>query len=254
MNPSSGSAAGAVALPFDLERDLEEERPFPVDGNSREPVFTPGIDIIGGAAPELTLKVFTLEFFGGGGIAVPPGGGGGTYSFCFCGLLSLTPDELASLFLLPKSPKNFFFSFSFSGASVVVGSFTSSTCSYLAGADPYCTLGISKGGGQGPEDTLNDLTFALDGGGGISAPPGGGGGTYPPLLLVLLFVSAFAFFSGFGFSALGDFGSFVYFSLGFDDSDQNTFTFLIASSPSILYSVGGRPFIVLASLSFLVVI
>ena len=186
---------------------------------------------------------------------MPPGGGGGTYWACFLGLLSLTPDELASLFLLPKSPKNFFFSFSFSWTSGYdVGSFTSSTCSFLAGADPYCTLGISKGGGQGPDDTLNDLTFALDGGGGISAPPGGGGGTYPPLLLDLLFGSAFGFFSGFGFSALGDFGSLVYFSLGFDDSDQHMLTFLIASSPSILYSVGGRPFIVLASLSFLVVI
>jgi hypothetical protein len=249
VNPSSGSAAGAVALPFDLERDLEEERPFPVDGNSREPVFTPGIDIIGGAAPELTLKVFTLEFFGGGGIAVPPGGGGGTYWACFCGLLSLTPDELASLFLLLKSP-HFFFSF-FSGASVDVGSFTYSGCSYLAGADPYCTLGISKGGGHGPEDTLNDLTFAFDGGGGISAPPAGGGGTYPLLLLDLGFGSGFDFLSGFGFSS---FCSLVYFSLGFDDSDQNTFTFLIASSPSFLYSTGGRPFIVLASLSFFVVI
>ena len=139
----------------------------------------------------------------------------------------MTPDELASLFLLPKSPKNLFFSFSCSGASGYGdASFTSSlTCSCLAGADPYCTLGISKGAGQGPEDTLNDLTFALDGGGGISAPPGGGGGTYPPLLLDLLYFSGLAFFSGFGFSALGDFGSLDYFSLGFDDSDQNTFTF-----------------------------
>lgn len=124
----------------------------------------------------------------------------------------------------------------------------------MAGAEPYCTLGISKGGGQGPEETLVNLTFALEGGGGISAPPGGGGGTYPPLLLALLFVSAFGFFSCFGFSAFGDFGSLVYFSLGFDDSDQYTFTGLIASSPSNLYSVGGRPFIVLASLSFFVVI
>ena len=80
MNPSSGSAAGACACrPFDLERDLEPARPFPVDGNSNEPVFTPGIDIIGGHPPELTLNVFTLEFFGGGGIAAPLGGGGGTY-------------------------------------------------------------------------------------------------------------------------------------------------------------------------------
>lgn len=114
MNPSSGSAAGACARPFDLERDLEEERPLPVDGNSKEPVFTPGIDIIGGQPPELTLKVFTLAFFGGGGMAAPLGGGGGTYWACFLGLLSLTPDELASLSLLlpPNSPKNFFFSFS----------------------------------------------------------------------------------------------------------------------------------------------
>lgn len=117
MNPSSGSAAGAWARPFDLERDLDEARPFPEDGNSKEPAFTPGIDIIGGHPPELTLKVFTLAFFGGGGIAAPLGGGGGTYWACFAGLLSFTPDELPSLdslFLLPNSPKNFFFSFSFS--------------------------------------------------------------------------------------------------------------------------------------------
>ena len=188
-------------------------------------------------------------------MAAPLGGGGGTYWACFLGLLSLTPDALASLFLLPKSPKNFFFSFSFSGASGCGdASFFSSTCSYLAGADPYCTFGISKGAGQGPEETLNDLTFALDGGAGISAPPGGGGGTYPPLLLDLLYFSGLAFFSGFGFSAFGDFGTLTYFSFGFDDSDQTILSLLIASSPSSLYSVGGRPFIVLASLSFFVVI
>ena len=78
MNPSSGSAA--AARPFDEERPLDDERPLlPDDGNSNEPTFTPGIDIIGGHPPELTLKVFTLAFDGGGGIDAPLGGGGGTY-------------------------------------------------------------------------------------------------------------------------------------------------------------------------------
>ena len=78
MNPSSGSVA--AARPFDEERPLEDERPPPPeDGTSNEPTLTPGIDIIGGQPPELTLNVFTLAFDGGGGIDAPLGGGGGTY-------------------------------------------------------------------------------------------------------------------------------------------------------------------------------
>ena len=78
MNPSSGSAA--AARPFDVERPLEDERPPPPeDGTSNDPTLTPGIDIIGGHPPELTLNVFTLAFDGGGGIDAPLGGGGGTY-------------------------------------------------------------------------------------------------------------------------------------------------------------------------------
>ena len=113
MKPSSGSAA--AALPFDVERPLEDERPFPppAAGNSNEPALTPGIDIIGGHPPELTLKVLTFAFYGGGGIAAPLGGGGGTYYFA---LDSLAPPPPPASFLsdFPKAfAKNpFFFSFS----------------------------------------------------------------------------------------------------------------------------------------------
>ena len=47
---------------------------------------------------------------------------------------------------------------------------------------------------------------------------------------------------------------FVFPSFGLEDYDQNTFTGLIAASPSKPYSPGGKPFIVFASMSFFVVI
>ena len=78
VSPSSGSAA--AARPLEVERPLEDERPPPPDaGTSSEPAFTPGMDIIGGQGPELTLKVLTLAFVGGAGMDAPLGGGGGTY-------------------------------------------------------------------------------------------------------------------------------------------------------------------------------
>ena len=176
MNPSSGSAA--AARPFDEERPLEDERPPPpADGNSNEPTLTPGIDIIGGHPPELTLKVFTLAFDDGGGIDAPLGGGGGTYWAYFFGLLSFRAELAPPLSppFLPKSPlNNPFFSFGYSYAyGFCTGALTSSTYSYFAGAEPCLTFGISKGGGQGPVEILNVFTFALVGGGGISVPPGG---------------------------------------------------------------------------------
>ena len=82
VSPSSGSAA--AARPFEVERPLEDERPPPPDpGTSSEPAFTPGMDIIDGHGPELTLKVLTLELVGGAGMDAPFGGGGGTYEACF---------------------------------------------------------------------------------------------------------------------------------------------------------------------------
>ena len=139
MKPSSGSAA--AALPFDVERPLEDERPFPppAAGNSNDPVLTPGMDIIGGHPPELTLKVLTFAFYAGGGIDAPLGGGGGIYYFALISLDELPPPPPSFLSDFPKAfAKNpFFFSFSCSYAGGYYGAtLASSTYSYLAGADP----------------------------------------------------------------------------------------------------------------------
>ena len=89
-------------------------------------------------------------------------------------LAELAP-PLSPPFLPPKSPlNNPFFSFGYSYAyGFCTGALTSSTYSYFADAKPCLTFGISKGGGQGPEEILNVFTLALVGGAGISVPPGG---------------------------------------------------------------------------------
>ena len=140
MKPSSGSAA--AALPFDVERPLEDERPLPppAAGNSNDPALTPGMDIIGGHPPELTLKVLTFAFYAGGGIDAPLGGGGGIYYFTLISLEESMP--LPPSFFV-KFP-NFFCknSISLSISCFCTSSYynfvlTSSICSYLASANPY---------------------------------------------------------------------------------------------------------------------
>ena len=81
MNPSSASTA--AVRPVNEEPSLGDDPPPPEDGASYLATSTPGIDIMEGHPPELTLKLFTLAFDGGGGIDAPLGGGGGTYCSYF---------------------------------------------------------------------------------------------------------------------------------------------------------------------------